>query len=343
MSKKPPREPNEAPPSAAAPTETASLGGGPPARDQQDGGGSKKSRKNSVGAKKGKRSGKAGDRINVKGRDHVVTITKGRGNKARGLATRIRVTRKWVTVGTTALVVAVGGGVYVVTGNDGDPSGRSGSGDAHSTPSSSASTTGGPDETASASTSAKSPRPSADPTGTVGGDIDSQTGGGSDGGTGTGTAGGNDSGTGTGAGGDDGAGTGTSTGTGGSGSTTSVGKEPKTTQTRSGTTPETTAPPAFRVTGGSCDVSDAATAQKTLGNQSSGFTRGGTTYDEIVEASDGTTPIATSYDHNGEVSAQSSQWSWLCEAGDPPGTYKVRVQDVASGRWSNWSSMVINP
>ncbi|MEV6378983.1 hypothetical protein AB0M31_06125 [Streptomyces sp. NPDC051773] len=102
--------------------------------------------------------------------------------------------------------------------------------------------------------------------------------------------------------------------------------------------------PLFKVTGGECDVSDAAQGNSTtLGNESSGFSNGGTTYNEIVLASDHTKSINTPYGHNGKVTNESSGWYWTCEESDPPGTYDVRVKDVKSGLWSNWSRLVINP
>ncbi|MCM2428560.1 hypothetical protein [Streptomyces sp. RKAG337] len=108
--------------------------------------------------------------------------------------------------------------------------------------------------------------------------------------------------------------------------------------------PKASVAPSFKVTGGECDASDAAAGTShSLSNESSGFTNGGTTYNEIVATSDHSKPIATGYTHEGEVSNGSSAWSWLCEAGDPSGTYDVRVKDVKSGRWSNWSRLVINP
>lgn len=102
--------------------------------------------------------------------------------------------------------------------------------------------------------------------------------------------------------------------------------------------------PHFQVTGGQCDVSDAAGGSpNVLGNQSSGFTDGGQTYNEIVLASDHSKSIATTYGRNGKVVNGSSGWFWPCESDDPPGTYDVRVKDVASGLWSDWSSLVIVP
>jgi hypothetical protein len=102
------------------------------------------------------------------------------------------------------------------------------------------------------------------------------------------------------------------------------------------------AAPRFEVTGGTCDVSEAAADRANhLSNQSSGFSDGGGTYNEIVAATDHSKPIAQTYDRQGTATNGRSGWHWLCEASDPPGTYDVRVKDVKTGLWSNWSRLEI--
>ncbi|MFF7331076.1 hypothetical protein [Streptomyces sp. NPDC008150] len=336
MDKKTPREPNnEVAPGAASPTESAPRAGRP-AREQKGGRAPKK-----TGKRKGPR--KAGHKIRLDGANPTVNIIKGKKNSTRTAAVNVLVKRKWVAVGTAVLVVVIGGGgVYFAhsggEGNSGSTSSRSdgtGANGAHASasPADDTGRTLSPSPSLSASTKASRAAVD-DPTESTGRNINDP-GTGSEPGLGTGSSGGSAVGP------PAGEGTGSA---GGSGSSTSGADEPRTTQTRSGAPAETSASPKFQVTGGSCDVSDAAAGiRKTLGNQSSGFTQGGTTYNEIVRASDGTTPISTGYDHNGTVAGGSSQWSWLCEAGDATGTYKVRVKDVASGAWSNWSILLINP
>ncbi|WP_405845728.1 hypothetical protein [Streptomyces sp. NBC_01518] len=256
--------------------------------------------------------------ISFTGNNNSVNYVTGHGHKVNGSTKWIRTTIGKLSISILVVLALGGGSAYLLLG-DHDSAKHATTDSTSESPSAPDSATATSGETASPSPATASPfNPS---TGTDAGA-----------GTATGTGSQNQNSS-------DNAGT-TDAPTRISNTSTTTRKKPVPTQsTAAATTPH------FQVTGGACDDSDATSGMaKTLYNTSSGFTVGGDTYNEVVLASDHNTAMPTGhFAPNGKVtSSGGSGWHWLCEQNDPTGTYDVRVQDVATGRWSNWSRLVIN-